>query len=120
MHTRMTSVRSIPSSFDSSSGVRWLAILPPPRVSKSPPALLHGGLADCSFSLLGRNQGTCLPELFIFRRIIALGDGRKENGCAGEAAASSRGRHCKQRLSGAARVRGGIRGRDALPRRGRG
>src|SRR6266516_8164968 len=38
MHTRMTSVRSIPSSFDSSSGVRWFAISLLSEVLKNPPA----------------------------------------------------------------------------------
>src|SRR5919198_165522 len=75
--TRITSVRSIPSSFDSSSGVRWLAISLLSRYEKTRLRFCADGLVDCSSWVCDRNQGACLPELLITPRIIGLGDGRK-------------------------------------------
>src|SRR6266536_2538464 len=47
-HTRMTSWRSIPSSFDSSSGVRWFGMLAPFDAEKSPSGTRPSGLLAAS------------------------------------------------------------------------
>jgi len=60
MQTRITSVRSIPSSFDSSSGVRWFAILAPsPSIKK--PAALYGADGLPTKPLVSRQESEVLP-----------------------------------------------------------
>src|SRR4029450_5732235 len=75
--TRMTSWRSIPSSFDSSSGVRWFAIDAPLRGRKSPLAQRRSaGYVEPPDVGAGFN----VPALQVHsspRRIIGLRDGRK-------------------------------------------
>src|SRR3954449_1988148 len=61
-HTRMTSWRSRPISFDSSSGVRWFAIGLPPLRTKKPAGATPDGLEKPSGTAVAGNQRARLPE----------------------------------------------------------
>src|SRR5262249_29258580 len=77
---RITSSRSIPVSFDSSSGVRWFAIVPPSRfpVQKSPPRSAQTGQGIQLLSAQGSEPHPLTlvaAKLISIHRIIDRGDG---------------------------------------------
>ena len=79
--TRMTSSRSIPSSFDSSSGVRWFGIRVPPFscVTKKPVSALRPSGLERSLGCRRGNSPSRYSKIVIRSHSIIGGrDGRKD------------------------------------------
>src|SRR4051794_41862332 len=100
-HTRMTSWRSRPISFDSSSGVRWFAIGLPPLRTKKPAGATPDGLEKPSGTAVAGNQRARPPQ-----------ERMAEENPAGVTAA----KHPPPRLQGRGGGGKGGRGRDFVAR----
>src|SRR5260370_36665628 len=96
----MTSWRSIPSSFDNSSGVRWFGMLAPLEAEKSPSGTRPSGLLAASVVVAVIQRSAGLQKLMRALGIIGSDDAEQPfparfygalHGCPGGAAALVRG-----------------------------